>query len=94
MNLFSNQNPNPDNGQGSGDHLNTLNNHHPNLPPIEDVEVQEPHPETIKVIRRSFIFLVVIGLLVGAIVATGIIYILYRFDITGQPPQPSLEQVE
>ncbi len=94
MNFFSNQNPDPDNGHRSGDPLNTLNNHHPDVESIEDVQLREPHPETLKVIRRSFIFLIVVGLLVGAIVATGIIYILNRFDITGQPPQPSLENVQ
>ncbi|MEB3279387.1 MAG: hypothetical protein VKK42_10765 [Lyngbya sp.] len=94
MNFFSNPNPDSDNGHRSGDSLNTLNNHHPDVESIEDVQLREPHPETIKIIRRSFIFLVVIGLVLGAIVATGIIYILNRFDITGQPPKPPIEQVQ
>ncbi|WP_413162895.1 hypothetical protein ACL6C3_27345 [Capilliphycus salinus ALCB114379] len=94
MNLFSDQNSDSDNGHRGADPLNTLNNHHPNSDSIDDVEVREPHPETIKVLRRSFIFLVVIGLVLGALVATGIIYILNRFDVTGQPPEPPIEQVQ
>lgn len=94
MNLFSDQNSESDNGHHSGDSLNTLNNHRRDAESIEDVEHQEPNPETVKVLRRSFIFLVVVGLILGAFVATGIIYLLNRFDVTGQPSQPPLEQLE
>ena len=94
MNLFSNQNSDSENGHHSGDSLNTLNNHHSDIDSIDDVQHREPHPETIKVLRRSFIFLVIIGLVLGAIVATGVIYLMNRFDLTGQPSPPQIEQVE
>jgi hypothetical protein len=94
MNLFSNSNPDSENGHHSGDALNTPNNNHPDIDSIDDVQHQEPHPETIKVLRRSFLFLVVLGLLLGAIVATGVIYLMNRFDLTGQPPETPIEQVE
>ncbi|ERT06452.1 hypothetical protein M595_3581 [Lyngbya aestuarii BL J] len=95
MNLFSNSNPDSENGHRSDDALNTLNNHHPDTDSIDDdVQHQEPHPETIKVLRRSFIFLVIIGLVLGTIVATGVIYLMNRFDLTGQPSQTPIEQVE
>ncbi|EAW39056.1 hypothetical protein [Lyngbya sp. PCC 8106] len=94
MNLFSNSNPDSENGHRSDDSLNTLNNHHPDLDSIDDVQNREPHPETIKVLRRSFLFLIVLGLLLGAIVATGVIYLMNRFDLTGQPSQTPIEQVK
>ncbi|MDY7024326.1 MAG: hypothetical protein SWJ54_23765 [Cyanobacteriota bacterium] len=94
MNLFSNQNSDSENGHRSGNSLNALNNHHSDPNSIEDVEFREPNPETIRILQKSFIFLIIVGLLVGVIVAAGVIYILNRFDITGQPPQIPIEQIE
>ena len=95
MNLFSDPNSDPNNGHRSGDPLNTLNNHNnPNVNTIEDEEFRQASPQTIRTLRKSFIFLIVVGLVVGVFVAAGINYILNRFDVTGQPEKPPVEQVQ
>jgi hypothetical protein len=57
---------------------------------IEDVKGQEYDPRTVKIIQRSFIFLTVIGLIVGVFMAAGVLYVMQKFNITGRPAQ--LEQ--
>ncbi len=95
MNFFSNPNNNQDplNGSHSTQGLNTLNSRHPEqTDQTEDIETREIDPEIQKILRKSFIFLIVTGLLVGVIVSGGILYILDRFDVTGTPQQ--IEQIQ
>ena len=95
MNFFSNPNNNQEsfNGSHSTQGLNTLNSRHPEHPDnIEDVQTREIDPELLKILRKSFIFLIVTGILVGVIVSAGIVYVLDRFDITAQPQQ--IEQLK
>lgn len=57
---------------------------------IQDFQVQEYDPKTLKTIKRSFWFLTVVGLVVGVFVAAGVLYVMQRFNITANPAQ--LEQ--
>ncbi len=98
MNFFPDQNNNSEafNGSRSTEQLNTLNSHHPEKTDnIEDVKTREIDPEILKILRKSFIFLIITGILVGVIVSAGMIYVLNRFDVTGKPQQPQqIEQVQ
>ncbi len=57
---------------------------------IQDFQPQEYNPQTVKTIQRSFIFLTVVGLIIGVFVAAGVLYLMQRFNITANPTQ--LEQ--
>ena len=78
-----------------------------NLPfPKTDIEqiteemVEREHPQvrdprTVEIIRRSFIILTVIGLVIGVFVAAGVLYIMDKFNITADPARiEQLEQTE
>ncbi|NJK37295.1 MAG: hypothetical protein HC835_10730 [Oscillatoriales cyanobacterium RM2_1_1] len=86
MDLFPNGDRNPWNGNQS-DPLDPLNSYRRSdgQNQTEDLDLQPYDSETSKKIRRSFIFLVVIGLLVGVLVAAGVIYVLDRFDVKAVP---------
>lgn len=93
MSLFSDDQSNPLNGYRSTEQLDPLKsqfNSEPNE--IEDVHNKPYDPETVKVMQKSFIFLIVMGVLVGSLLAAGLIYVLNRFDINGKPPQ--VEQIQ
>jgi hypothetical protein len=93
MSLFSDDQSNPLNGYRSTEQLNPLKpqfNSEPNE--IEDVDNKPYNPETVKVMQKSFIFLIVTGMLVGSILAAGLVYVLNRLDINGKPPQ--VEQIQ
>jgi len=57
---------------------------------IQDFEPHEYDPKTLKTIKRSFLFLTVVGLVVGIFVAAGVLYLMQLFNITANPAQ--LEQ--
>ncbi len=93
MSLFPNDQSDPLNGYHSTEQLNPLTpkfNSEPNE--IEDHQVTRYDPETIKLMQKSFIFLIVTGVVIGIILAVGLIYVLDRFDINGKPPQ--IEQIQ
>lgn len=93
MSLFSDDQSNPLNGYRGTEQLDPLKpqfNSEPNE--IEDVDNKPYDPETVKVMQKSFIFLIVTGILVGSLLATGLIYVLNKFDINGKPPQ--IEQIQ
>ena len=88
MNLFPNNHPNSQSPNGF-ENLNA-----PSYSEIQDEYFQEQDPQVVQQIRRSFLFLTVIGLVVGVFVAAGVVYILNRFDINAQPGNPPLENVQ
>ncbi|MGL5082757.1 MAG: hypothetical protein ACRC8A_14825 [Microcoleaceae cyanobacterium] len=88
MNLFPSGDRDPWNGNQASESLDPLKAPSQlNYPEIEDVKIQQYDSEALKTLRRSFIFLIVIGLLVGILVATGVIYVLDRFDIKAVPEE-------
>jgi len=92
MNPFPDNHPNSRRDYQSPNGLENLNA--PSDPEIEDEYFQEQDPRVVKQIRRSFLFLTVVGLVVGVFVAAGVLYILNRFDIDAQPGNPPLENVQ
>ncbi len=93
MSLFSNDQSNPLNGYRGTEQLDPLKSQFNSAPnEIEDIQNQPYDPETVKVMRKSFIFLIITGMLVGSILAVGLIYVLNRLDINGKPPQ--IEQIQ
>ena len=93
MNLLPDDQSNPLNGYRSTGQLDPLRsqfNSEPNE--IEDVDNKPYDPETVKVMQKSFIFLIVTGVLVGTLLAAGLIFVLNKLDINGKPPQ--VEQVQ
>ncbi|MGC9525819.1 MAG: hypothetical protein ACP5D7_09800 [Limnospira sp.] len=92
MNPFPNNNPNSRRDYQSPNGLENLNA--PGDSEIKDEQFQEQDPRVVQQIRRSFLFLTVIGLVVGLFVAGGVLYILNRFDINAQPGNPPLENVQ
>ncbi|MGB3533414.1 MAG: hypothetical protein WBA13_07840 [Microcoleaceae cyanobacterium] len=93
MSLFSNDQSNPLNGNRATEPLDPLKSQFNSQPnEVEDVQNQSYDPKTVKVMQKSFIFLIVTGILVGSILAAGLIYVLNRLDINGKPPQT--EQIQ
>ncbi len=93
MSLFSDDQSNPLNSYRSTEQLDPLKpQFNSELNEIEDVQNKRYDPETVKILRKSFIFLIVTGMLVGCLLAAGLIYVLNKFDINGKPPQ--VEQIQ
>ncbi|MEB3885373.1 hypothetical protein [Lyngbya sp. CCY1209] len=92
MNPFPDNNPNSRRDYQSPNGLENLNA--PSDSEIEDEYFQEQDPRVVKQIRRSFLFLTVVGLVVGLFVAAAVLYILNRFDINAQPGNPPLENLQ
>ncbi|MGB3405671.1 MAG: hypothetical protein WBA77_23530 [Microcoleaceae cyanobacterium] len=93
MSLFPDDQSNPLNGYRSTEQLDPLKSRYNSEPnEIEDVDNKPYDPETVKVMQKSFIFLIIAGVLVGSILAAGLIYVLNKLDIDGKPPQ--VEQIQ
>lgn len=93
MSLFPDDQSNSPNGYHSTEQMNPLlPKFNPTPNEIEDVDARQYDPETLKVMQKSFIFLIVMGVVVGIVLAVGLIYVLDRFDINGKPPQ--IEQIQ
>lgn len=93
MNPFSNKNLNSHGKNQSPNNLENLNS--PSASEIEDVEFQDYDPRVVKQVRNSFLFLVILGLVIGVFIAAGVVYIMNKFDINAQPGGNSpLEQLK
>ncbi|MGF1570152.1 MAG: hypothetical protein ACFCVD_19125 [Nodosilinea sp.] len=43
------------------------------------------NPQTRQDMRRAFLILLAVGLLIGALTASGVVWVMHRFDLIGVP---------
>jgi hypothetical protein len=57
----------------------------PQTRPQQEYPTEQLHPETQRDMRRIFLILLVTGLVLGVLTATGVVWVMNRLDLIGVP---------
>ncbi|MEY3866777.1 MAG: hypothetical protein RLZZ338_668 [Cyanobacteriota bacterium] len=97
MSQFPNQPPNPLNGKSSSPHP-LANVNLPNIDPrlLESDNNGSPKYDsnTMEVVKKVYITLIVIGLVIGGFLSIGVLAVMKHFGLLGVPPAQVQQQTK